>query len=220
MPSFSVAVLAGGQSRRMGRDKARLQLGGAALIERVLAVARALDAPCFLVIRQAGDFADLGVPSCLDQYPGSGPLGGLCTALKHSSACAVLLLACDLPFLTPDFLRFLAAQGTAHQALIPRSDDGLQPLCALYARSCLPAIERALDRNELRMTSFHAEVSVRVLEPQEWQPFDPHGLLFSNLNTPEEYQRAQELLGRQEGQVFPRAPGQNSVNFPLSSRGG
>ena len=178
----------------MGRDKAGLQLGGQALIERVLAALRPLDCPSFVVARQATDHAHLDLPVCPDLFPGAGPLGGLCTALQHTATPALLLLACDLPFLTAEFLRFLANRLGPRQALIPHSAEGLQPLCAVYARSCLPAIENALARGERRMNAFHPEVDLEILEPEEWQAFDPHDLLFSNLNTPEEYQRAQEVL--------------------------
>jgi molybdopterin-guanine dinucleotide biosynthesis protein A len=179
----------------MGRDKATLALGGQSLIERVLAAIAPLDCPSFVVARQAGDHPQLGLPVCPDLHPGAGPLGGLCTALHHTTTANLLLLACDLPFLTPEFLRFLASRPGDHQALIPHSAEGPQPLCALYTQSCLPAIEAALARGERRMNAFHAAVAVGWLEQEEWQSFDPHGLLFSNLNTPEEYARAQALLG-------------------------
>jgi molybdenum cofactor guanylyltransferase len=195
---ISAAILAGGQSRRMGCDKATLQLGGQSLIERVLAAVRPLDCPCFIVARRADDYAQLGLPVIPDLFPSAGPLGGLGTALRHTSAPALLLLACDLPFLTPEFLRFLAGQLGAHQAAIPRSPEGLQPLCAVYARSCLPALETALAQGERRMHAFCQTLELRALDPGEWQPFDPHGLLFSNLNTPQEYQRALEVISRQE----------------------
>ena len=97
-----VAVLAGGQSRRMGRDKALLPLGDQTLIERVIAAARPLACPCFIVGDPA-TYAHLGLPVHPDRHPGLGPLGGLHTALGATGA-PVLLLACDLPFLTPDFL--------------------------------------------------------------------------------------------------------------------
>lgn len=190
---IAAAILAGGQSRRMGRDKGRLQLGGQTLIERVLAAVRPLDCPTFIVARRATDHADLSLPVIPDLYPDAGPLGGLGTALHHTSTPALLLLACDQPFLTPPFLRFLAAQLGTHQAVVPRSPQGLQPLCAAYARSCLPLVEATLAQGERRMHAFCQSLDLRLLEPAEWQPFDPRGLLFANLNTPEEYQRALDL---------------------------
>lgn len=196
MSPFSAAILTGGQSRRMGRDKAGLQLGGQTLIERVLAAVRPLDCPAFIVARQATDHAHLGLSVVPDLFPDTGPLGGLCTALQHASTPALLLLACDLPFLTPRFLRFLIESLGGHQAAVPQSPEGLQPLCAVYTHSCLPAVEAALGQGERRMHALCRQLDLRALAPEEWQPFDPHGLLLCNLNTPEEYQRAQEVLAR------------------------
>ena len=178
----------------MGRDKATLQLGSLSLIERVLAAVAPLHCPSFIVVSQDSDLAHLGLPLVPDLHPGAGPLGGLCTALQHASTPTLLLLACDLPFLTPEFLRFLAESLGGRQAAVPQSPEGLHPLCAAYATSCLPAVERLLDQGERRMHTLCRQLDLRVLAPEECQPFDPHGLLLSNLNTPEEYQRAQELL--------------------------
>lgn len=179
----------------MGRDKAQLKLGHSTLIERVLAAVEPLAAPCMLLAGDPAPFGHLGLPVHADLRANSGPLGGLHTALSLAPSPTVLLLACDLPFVTVDFLRFLLRESRDRQAVVPRNDDGLHPLCAVYARSCLPAVERALDRGDLRMRAFHAEVDVRILEPQEWQDLDPQKTLLANLNTPEDFRRAQELAG-------------------------
>lgn len=204
MPHFmtpsppTVAILAGGRSRRMGCDKARLKLGSSTLIERVLAAVMPLEAHCLLIANDAEAFADLKLPIHADLRPNLGPLGGLYTALTLAPSSPLLLLACDLPFITSEFLHFLLQELGIHQALVPRSVDGLQPLCAVYTRSCLPPIERALDRRDLRMTSFYPEVDVRILPPHHWQHLDPHQLLLTNLNTPEEYWQAQEWVKKEE----------------------
>jgi len=181
----------------MGRDKARLQLGSTTLIERVLAAVAPLEAQSMLVANPPDAFADLGLPTHADLRPNSGPLGGLYTALSLAPSSPVLLLPCDLPFITTDFLRFLLQKLGPHQAVVPRSADGLEPLCAVYARSCLPAVERALDRGDFNVTAFYPEVDARILSPDQWQAFDPHQLLFTNLNTPEDYQRVQKLVAEE-----------------------
>jgi molybdopterin-guanine dinucleotide biosynthesis protein A len=198
--SPAVAILAGGHSRRMGRDKTRLSLGTTSLIGRVAAAAAPLGAPCMLIAGDAAPFADLHLPVHADLRPGLGPLGGLHTALSLAPGDPVLLLASDLPFITADFLRFLLQETGSHQVLVPRGADGLHPLCAVYARSCLPAVERALDRGELQMVAFFPEVDAHVLPYHRWQRFDPHRLLLTNLNTPEDYRRAQALV---EGEPRP-----------------
>jgi len=196
--SPSVAILAGGNSRRMGRDKARLELGTSTLLERVLTAAIPLEIPCILIANDSGPFAHLKQPIYPDLRPGSGPLGGLLTALTVAPSSIVLLLACDLPFITTPFLRFLLQALGTHQAVVPRSPDGLQPLCAVYTQSCRPIIERTLDRGDFRITSFLTEIDTLFLPRERWQAFDTHQLLFTNLNTPEDYRRAQELLTEEE----------------------
>ena len=187
-----VAVLAGGQSRRMGRDKALLPLGDQTLIERVIAATRPLGYPCFIVGDPA-TYAHLGLPVHPDRHPGLGPLGGLHTALGATGA-TVLLLACDLPFLTTDFLRHLADRRGPHQAVVPYTATGLQPLCALYEPSCLAAIETAIQAGQLGMRSLLHNLNLDLVREKDWRPYDEHGLLFANLNAPEEYERAQAAL--------------------------
>ena len=183
-----VAVLAGGQSRRMGRDKALLPLGGQLLIERVLAAARPLAYPG-LIVGDPAAYGHLGWPVLPDCRPGCGPLGGLYTALG-TTAAPVLLLACDLPFLTPAFLRYLVDRRGPHQAVVPHTAAGLQPLCALYEPSCMAAVKAAMQADQLGMRRLLSNLSLDLVREKDWRPYDEHGLLFANLNAPAEYQRA------------------------------
>ena len=192
--AVSVAVLAGGRSRRMGRDKALLPLGSSTLIERVVEAARPLASELFLIGDHPERFAHLSLPVHADLHPGQGPLGGLHSALVRARFPAVLLLACDLPFVTTAFLRFLLDQLRDHDALVPHSPTALQHLCAMYTQNCRTAVEKALSRGDRSMPAFHSAVDVRILESGEWRRFDPHQRLLANLNTPEEYHRALELL--------------------------
>lgn len=187
-----VAVLAGGQSRRMGRDKALLPLGDQTLIERVLAAARPLAYPG-LIIGDPAAHSHLGWPVLPDRHPKRGPLGGLYTALS-TTAAPVLLLACDLPFLTPAFLRYLVSRRGPHQAVVPHTAAGLQPLCALYEPSCMATVEAAMQADQLGMRRLLSKLSLDLLLEKDWRPYDQRGLLFANLNAPAEYQRAQAAL--------------------------
>ena len=188
-----VAVLAGGQSRRMGRDKALLPLGGQTLIERVLAAAHPLGYPR-VIIGEPAAYTHLKLPVLPDRRPKLGPLGGLYTALD-ATAAPVLLLACDLPFLTPDFLRYPRQPDAA---LIKRSyptrPQDWQPLCALYEPSCLAAVETAIQADQLGMRDLLSNLNLDLVREKDWRPYDEHGLLFANLNAPEEYERAQAAL--------------------------
>ena len=197
MSAVSAAILVGGHSRRMGRDKARLEIGSSTLLERVIAAATPAVDELVLIARQAGDYADFGLPVYADLHPDLGPVGGLYTALKRSPAPAVLLLPCDLPFITADFLRFLLDCLGDHHAVVPRNDESLQPLCSVYTRHCLPAIEAAIATNRLSIKALHRDIDTRILGPDEWRHLDPHRTLFANLNPPDDYERAQAMAAHQ-----------------------
>lgn len=189
-----VAVLAGGQSRRMGRDKALLPLGDQTLIEHVLAAARPLAHPG-LIVGDPAAYGHLGWPVHADCRPGRGPLGGLYTALR-TTAAPVLLLACDLPFLTPAFLRYLVSRRGPQQAVVPHTAAGLQPLCALYEPSCMATVEAAIQADQLGMRHLLGNLSLDLVREKDWRPYDERDLLFANLNAPAEYQRAQAAFLR------------------------
>ncbi len=176
----------------MGRDKALLPLGGQTLIERVLGAAHPLGFPR-VIIGDSAAYAHLGLPVLPDCRPGLGPLGGLYTALS-TTAAPVLLLACDLPFLTPDFLRHLVNRRGPHQVVVPDTPEGLQPLCALYEPSCLAAVEAALQAGQFGMRDLLCSLNLDLMQEEDWRPYDERGLLFANLNAPEQYERARAAL--------------------------
>jgi molybdopterin-guanine dinucleotide biosynthesis protein A len=190
--ALTVVVLAGGHSRRMGRDKALLPLGASSLLQRVMDVAAPLSDQRLLVTNSPASHAAFAWPQKADIAPDKGPLGGLYTALTHSKTDHLLLLACDLPYLSTPFLRFLYQQiDDEHQAFVPDSPAGLQPLCAIYNRSILASVGQAIDLNQLGMRRLLATLNIRAITAAQWQPYDPEDRLFTNLNTPEDYQRTQ-----------------------------
>lgn len=190
--ALTVVVLAGGHSRRMGRDKALLPLGASSLLQRVMDVAAPLSDQRLLVTNSPTSHAAFAWPQKADIAPDKGPLGGLFTALTHAKTDHLLLLACDLPYLNTPFLRFLYQQiDDEHQAFVPDSREGLQPLCAIYSRSILASVGQAIDLNLLGMRRLLATLNIRAIPAVQWQPYDPEDRLFTNLNTPEDYQRMQ-----------------------------
>jgi len=200
-----VAVLAGGQSRRMGRDKALMELDGQKLIARVVTAALPLQAPVF-VVGNPDQYAELDVPVYPDLNSGLGPIGGLHTALA-TAANPVLLLACDLPFLNPEFLSFLVGHRGDHQAIVPYTVDGAQPLCAVYETSCRAVIESAIAARKLRLRDLLQQLDVDELGEETWRPYDQNGLLFANLNTPEDLALVQRR--RQKPESTTHSPSNN-----------
>ncbi len=190
-------VLAGGLSRRMGTDKALLDLAGRPLVARVVDGLRAVFSRLLCVTNDPDRLAFLGVPTAGDLVPGAGPLGGIHAALRAARTDAVFVAACDMPFLNPELVRYLVAALAGHDAAVPRWGDHLEPLHACYSRACLPAIEARLAAGRFKVDGWFGQVRLRVVGPEEVRRLDPEGLSFFNANTPEEYLRALALWHRQ-----------------------
>lgn len=193
--SVTGAILAGGKSRRMGRDKAWLDLGdGVPLVRRV---ADALAAVSDEVIVVANDerFGRLGYPVVADRYGETGALGGIATAVAAARGELVCVAACDMPYPSPSLYRLLLDAVADHDVAVPLLDGEYETMHAVYRRSCLPAMEARLARGELRVISFFSDVRVRAVERDEVRRGDPDLRAFLNLNTPEELERARRTRG-------------------------
>ena len=193
---LSVVIQAGGESRRMGQDKGLLLLLGQPLIARVMARVASLADEVLVTTNHPEAYRFLGVPLFEDIYPGMGALGGLYTALNAARHPLVAVVACDMPFASPEILaaareRLLEAEV---DVVIPQSEDGYEPFHAVYRRDiCLPAVKDALDAGERRLISWFPAVKVATLSAEEVSRLDPRKLAFWNLNTPEELQQAEQM---------------------------
>lgn len=194
---WSAAILAGGRARRLGgRDKAALQVGPSAILERQLALLRPLVDRILIVANDDARYARHGVPVVHDRVEGAGALGGLYTAIDAAATPRVLVLACDLPFLTTDFLSRLMSEGRDADVVLPRTQDGFHPLCATYSDRAGLAFGVQLAHGVRKITDAiqrSGNLAVRELGPDELAPYDPHGTLFFNVNTPDDYARAIDL---------------------------
>ncbi|MCY3899422.1 MAG: molybdenum cofactor guanylyltransferase [Caldilineaceae bacterium] len=210
-------ILAGGSSRRMGRDKLLLPVppNGIPLVRHVAERLVPLAAKMTVVANDSSICAavhDLGggasqwgvdgmgaqaVVSCLaDDVPGDGPLGGLATGLREVEDWA-LTVAGDMPFISAACCRFLIESSDFDcDAVVPVLDGQAQPLHAVYSRRCLPSVERALAAGRRRMDSFWKEVRVRTVEAEQLRAIDPDLLTFTNVNTPLEWEKALVLLSQ------------------------
>lgn len=187
-------VLAGGQSRRMGQNKALLPLGGVRLIERVVGVLQQVFSSLLLVTNSPEVFADLGLPMVQDVYPGKGSLGGIYSAIYHAPTPYCFVVACDMPFLHTGVIRFLLEHLGAYDVVMPVVRGEMQPLHAIYSKACLAPIARRLEANRLKIVEFLPEVRVCTVPEHALRALDPELRTFQNLNTPEEYAAAQRLL--------------------------
>lgn len=183
-------VLAGGKSSRMGADKALLELGGQTLLARALHVA----AQVTRQVRLVGNRNRLAAFGTLieDVYPERGPLGGIHAALLGTATELNLMLAVDLPFIGPDFLRYLILKAAGANAVVtlPRSGGFLQPLCAVYRKEFGEAAENSLRAGKNKIGPLLDKVKTRVIEPDELTQAGFTGEVFRNLNTPAEWEAA------------------------------
>jgi molybdopterin-guanine dinucleotide biosynthesis protein A len=198
---LTVAIQAGGESSRMGRDKGLVPFLGEPLIVRVLDRVAPLADEIVVTTNAPEEYRFLSLPLFSDIFPGKGALGGLYTALEAAHEPLVAVVACDMPFANPDLLA-LARDRLVEQnldAIIPRTEHGMEPFHAVYRReTCLPAVKSALEAGKSRLISWLPDVQVATIEPQEIHPYDPAGLAFLNLNTPEDL-RAAERMAQEMG---------------------
>lgn len=194
MPNASVAVLAGGQSRRMGRDKSTLLLGDRPLMQHGLEHIATLGLPMMLITNTPDQHRQFGLPMFGDEYLHAGALGGLATALHHSTTDYTLCLACDLPFLNPALLHYLLTLCTGVDAVVPQVGGQDQNLHAVYHRRCLPIMTAQIAARHLRISDLFARLHVRWVTEAETRRFDPDGRAFMNINTPEDLARASAWL--------------------------
>ncbi len=201
--SLTGVVLAGGLSRRLGQDKALLRLegeDGPSLLEVILSRLQAVCDELLVVSDGPRPWPELSARIVFDRYPGGGALGGLYTGLLEASFPFILAVACDMPFLSVPLLAYMADLPRRYDVLIPRLHPTgqdlprLEPLHAIYGRPCLEPMRNLLEQGEHRIIRFFPQVYVRYLEPEEWARFDPPGLSFRNINTPQDLEEARSLL--------------------------
>ncbi len=179
-------ILCGGKSVRMGKNKAFLEVGGIPIIQRIFSVFEELFKEILIITNQRELFTDLNAKIYNDLIPDRGALGGLYTGLFYSSFRYSFCVACDMPFLKGSLINFLLNKVEDYDAVVPRTEDGLQPLHALYSKDCLSPIKELIDHGGLKIIDFYEKARVRVIDEVEFRSLDPDRDSFLNVNTPEE----------------------------------
>lgn len=191
---LTVVVQAGGESQRMGENKALLSFLGIPLIQRVVQRVKPIANELILTTNTPQAFSWLGLPLVGDTLPGRGALIGLHTALSAASNPFVAVVACDMPFVNPNLLLFQTEILIRQKVdlVVPLTSEGHEPFHAVYRReTCLPAVTKALDTGQKRMISWYSQVKVHEIHGEELRRVDPDGRAFLNVNTPEEFQAAE-----------------------------
>jgi molybdopterin-guanine dinucleotide biosynthesis protein A len=203
-------VQAGGGSTRFGTDKALVELAGKTMLQRT---GELLQSVCetVTIVAPAGKYSAVPWPALHDRWPGQGPLGGILTALLHltdpvtshdsrvtdneSSCC--LILSCDMPFLTREFLTYLCERASSSRALVvvpQQSTSGLEPLCACWNSQATAAVQAAFDSGVRKVAEAMKRLPMEVLDEPAWKRFDTVNRLFWNMNTPADYEEARRIL--------------------------
>jgi molybdopterin-guanine dinucleotide biosynthesis protein A len=205
-PNVEAFLLVGGKSSRMGRDKSLLEINGVTLIQRAANLLTPLVAKITLVtsaeqsdnLQNDNRYSTFGLPLLADHWSNAGPLGGIATALASAQTQWALILACDMPFITNEWIIYLLDQGAQAQSnvdvIIPETERGLEPLCAVYCEKCAPILAAALERDVRKVTDALAELNLKRIAENEWRRFSPQRNLFGNLNTWQDYLEAQKRL--------------------------
>lgn len=197
IPNMTGVLVAGGQSRRMGRDKRFLELGGQSLLHRALSVLQGLFPEVLIALAEPlPQLTGQGYRVVLDLIPNCATLGGLYTGLASAGHPRIFAVGCDMPFLNPEVIRRLAGLGAQADIAMPRLATGLQPMHAVYSKACLPHLERMAGAQELKVQAL-AEVpglTVKLAPEKDFLDADPQLLSFFNINTPADLEFARKLL--------------------------
>ncbi|MBL8103342.1 MAG: molybdenum cofactor guanylyltransferase [Anaerolineales bacterium] len=194
---LTVVIQAGGQSSRMGEDKALKSFLGKPLIQRVIDRLAPIANEMIVTTNRPDEYGFLNLRLVPDLKPGRGALGGLYTAIASATSDFVAVAACDMPFVSRIFFESAHRLMVEEEAdvVIAKTDEGYEPFHALYRRAaCLPAIEAAIDADQWKVIAWFPQVKVRTLGAEEIKAIDPSGLCFWNLNTPEEFNQAEERV--------------------------
>ncbi|MGH9355373.1 MAG: molybdenum cofactor guanylyltransferase [Terriglobia bacterium] len=183
-------VLAGGASRRMGREKGLLEIGGEPLFLRAANLLKAWVHPVVL-LGAPDQYARSGFPTLPDRSPGQGPLSALVDGLEYSALPWNIFLACDLPLLRGEFIELLLQRAARDEfdAIVPKTNDGWQPLSAAYRRTCAPKIRDALKIGRLDVAGVLPDLRVDAVQREQLRELALDDEIFENVNTPEDWQR-------------------------------
>jgi molybdopterin-guanine dinucleotide biosynthesis protein A len=168
----------------MGRDKALVEIDGVRIIDRCVALLQRLFAHVMVVTNSPASYAHLGVSMVADLMPGHGALGGLHSALYLASTSRIFVLACDMPYVDPALVGYLARQPARWDVVVPRVRGYLEPLHAVYSRRCIKPIEELLKGGGRKIIDVYPRVRVRQVPEEEIRPLDPELRSFLNINTP------------------------------------
>jgi molybdopterin-guanine dinucleotide biosynthesis protein A len=193
-------VLAGGKSSRLGREKALERVGKQRLIEKVVSSLSPISQEVFVVTSQEQfdniDSIHLKARTLVDLYPGKAAFGGIYTGLASANNLYGLVVACDMPFLNSALLSYLVELASGFDIVIPKVNDKIEPLHAVYSKNCLAIIKQLLDKGIFQMLQLLDLVKTRYVCENEIDKYDPENLSFFNINTQDDLLKAKKIIER------------------------
>jgi molybdopterin-guanine dinucleotide biosynthesis protein A len=183
-------VLSGGENRRMGTDKAFMKVAGFPMIELVLKALQSVFHEIIIVTNAPSRYGAYKVKVVTDAFDKRGPLTGICSGLMQSSDEYNFVAACDMPFLNPALISYMAGLAEGHDAVVPSVGGLIEPLHAVYRKRLIPLMERQIQQDRRRIRELFGQVRMRFVTELEIDRFDPTRKSFKNLNTPRDYEEA------------------------------
>ncbi|MDH3975689.1 MAG: molybdenum cofactor guanylyltransferase [Deltaproteobacteria bacterium] len=190
-------VLAGGESRRMGQPKAAIDVEGTPLLKKSVQLFKELFPRVIAISKKTGSFGNVGCEESGDLFPGMGPMVGILTAFKITASDYLFVAACDMPFLNRKVIELIVEEGQGYDVALPKIGGKGDPLHALYSKNCYHKMLSFMEKGGRSLNRFinalHRE-SVRYIGEEEIKKVDPHALSLFNMNTPEELEKAKQLI--------------------------
>jgi len=187
-------ILAGGSSKRYGKNKAFIKIGSVRLIDSILQEMKTIFTRVILITNEKIKYEYLEIPMFEDLVKGFGPLGGIYTGLMSIPDQAGFFVACDMPHINRQLVRYMVDIKGNHRAVVPSVADNIEPLHALYFRSCLKPIRRLIDSNRCQVRLFYDYIPVRYVKEDEIRKFCCPSKAFLNINTPDEFAKIKSLI--------------------------
>ena len=198
-------ILVGGASSRFGRDKALVELDGRPMYARIAHVLKAAGIRDISLVGDPGKYGNLEIGCISDIWPGEGPLGGIVSALDYNEAVSLthynLIVSCDMPFLTPDWVAHLVTRASTSEApvVLPQSKYGLEPLCSVLHTDIASGLKKQFRNGVRKVTEALKQFRMEVLDERDWKRFDSAGRLFWNMNTAADYEEARRIVEAGQG---------------------
>ena len=186
-------ILAGGQSKRLGANKALIEIGGERLIDIMLRKLSAVFSELVLITIPEHNYPDIKQKKIFDIVPNKSSLGGVYTGLMESNSSHSFFLACDMPFINMEFIKFMLEKKLDYDLLIPETNKGFQPLHAIYSKSCISHIKKLMDENNFKILDFFDKVRLKCIPEKICREFDPEEKMFLNINTVEDLKIAEKM---------------------------